>query len=73
MPVVETGSWQGILGTSGTPPAMVSRLNAEMGKILETPEITAKIAELAATSGPGRRRVRRVVDRGHHAVGRHQW
>ena len=30
---------------SGTPPAVIARLNAEIGKILETPELKAKIAE----------------------------
>jgi tripartite-type tricarboxylate transporter receptor subunit TctC len=46
MPIVETGSWQGFLTSKGTPPAMVARLNTELRKILTTPEIVAKMAEL---------------------------
>jgi tripartite-type tricarboxylate transporter receptor subunit TctC len=46
MPIVETGSWQGFLTSKGTPPAMVARLNTELRKILATPEVTNKMAEL---------------------------
>jgi tripartite-type tricarboxylate transporter receptor subunit TctC len=45
LPGGDAGTWQGILTTGGTPPAVIARLNAEIGKILETPEIKAKIAE----------------------------
>ena len=40
------GSWQGLLTTAGTPSAMVKRLNAELNKILTTPEIAARIEAL---------------------------
>jgi tripartite-type tricarboxylate transporter receptor subunit TctC len=46
MPIVETGSWQGFLTSKGTPPAMTARLNAELRKVLDSPEITKKLAEL---------------------------
>ncbi len=46
MPIVETGSWQGFLTSKGTPPAMAARLNAEIKKILASPEIANKIVEL---------------------------
>ena len=46
MPLVDTGSWQGFLTSKGTPPAMVARLNAELRKILATPEIANKLTEL---------------------------
>jgi tripartite-type tricarboxylate transporter receptor subunit TctC len=46
MPIVDTGSWQGFLTSKGTPPAMATRLNAEIGKILVMPEIAGKITEL---------------------------
>jgi len=46
MPIVETGSWQAFLTSKGTPPAMVTRLNTELRKILAMPEISSKIAEL---------------------------
>ena len=45
LPGGEFGTWQGIVVASGTPPAIIARLNAEIGKILETPELKAKIAE----------------------------
>lgn len=45
LPGGDAGTWQGILTTGGTPPAMVARLNAEIGKILALPEIKEKIAE----------------------------
>lgn len=31
--------WQGILAPKGTPPAIIGRLNAEINKILTTPEM----------------------------------
>lgn len=40
----ESGTWQGILVASGTPPAIVSRLNAELIKIIRQPDIRAKLA-----------------------------
>jgi tripartite-type tricarboxylate transporter receptor subunit TctC len=46
MPIVETGSWQGFLTSKGTPPAMTARLNAELRKILTSPEVVNKMAEL---------------------------
>jgi tripartite-type tricarboxylate transporter receptor subunit TctC len=45
LPGGDAGTWQGILTTGGTPPAMVARLNAEIRKILAEPEIQQKIAE----------------------------
>ena len=42
LPVVDAGTWQGILTTGGTPPAMVARLNAEISKILAMPETSAE-------------------------------
>ncbi len=45
LPGGEFGTWQGIVVASGTPPATIARLSAEIGKILATPELKAKIAE----------------------------
>jgi tripartite-type tricarboxylate transporter receptor subunit TctC len=45
LPGGDAGTWQGILTTGGTPPAVIARLNAEITKILEMPDIKAKIAE----------------------------
>jgi tripartite-type tricarboxylate transporter receptor subunit TctC len=40
--------WFGISGPAGLPPAIVQRLNAEIGKILETPEIKDALARQGA-------------------------
>lgn len=45
LPLPEAGTWQGILTTAGSPPALIERLNAELKKILAQPEIVAKIGE----------------------------
>jgi len=46
MPLVDAGSWQGFLTSKGTPPAMTARLNTELRKVLDSAEITKKLAEL---------------------------
>jgi tripartite-type tricarboxylate transporter receptor subunit TctC len=43
LPAVESGTWQGIVTTAGTPAPVVARLNAELRKILAMPEIQQKI------------------------------
>jgi len=43
LPAVESGTWQGILTTGGTPAPMVARLNAELKKVLAMPEVQQKI------------------------------
>lgn len=45
IPAANSGTWQGLLTTGGTPPATVNRLNAELKKILAMPDVQAKIAE----------------------------
>ncbi len=40
----ETSSWYGILAPAGTPAAIVSKLNAEINKALQNPELRAKLA-----------------------------
>lgn len=40
----ESGSWQGILVTNGTPAATVNRLNTELIKIIRNPDIRAKLS-----------------------------
>ncbi|HSI41892.1 MAG TPA: tripartite tricarboxylate transporter substrate binding protein [Xanthobacteraceae bacterium] len=53
LPLDDAGTWQGLLTTGGTPPAVVERLNAELQKILALPEIQAKIAEQGGMVRPG--------------------
>ena len=44
LPGFETGSWQGVLAPAGTPAEIVSKLNAEIARILETPEMRQRLA-----------------------------
>jgi tripartite-type tricarboxylate transporter receptor subunit TctC len=46
LPPIDSGTWQGIVTSKGTPAPMVARLNAEFHKILAMPDISAKIAEI---------------------------
>jgi tripartite-type tricarboxylate transporter receptor subunit TctC len=48
LPAVDSGTWQGVMTTAGTPAPMVARLNAELKKILAMPEVEKKISELGA-------------------------
>lgn len=45
VPGFETGSWQGVLVADGTPRLIVDRLNAEIARILATPEVKRQLAE----------------------------
>jgi tripartite-type tricarboxylate transporter receptor subunit TctC len=49
----DAGSWQGIMVTAGSPPALIARLNAEIGKILNEPDIAQKIVEQGGTAKAG--------------------
>src|SRR5512134_651170 len=46
LPGFETGSYQGIIGAAGTPPAVVAKLNAELIKVLNAPDMKARFAKL---------------------------
>jgi|WetSurMetagenome_2_1015567.scaffolds.fasta_scaffold01427_11 tripartite-type tricarboxylate transporter receptor subunit TctC len=46
LPAVDSGTWQGVVTTAGTPAPMIARLNAELKKILAMPEIEKKISDL---------------------------
>jgi tripartite-type tricarboxylate transporter receptor subunit TctC len=45
----DAGTWQGLMVTSGSPPQLVARLNAEIKKILAEPDIAQKVAEQGGT------------------------
>jgi tripartite-type tricarboxylate transporter receptor subunit TctC len=40
----ESGTWQGVLVASGTPAAIVARLNSELIKVIRSPEIRARLS-----------------------------
>lgn len=44
-PGLEMFSWQGMWAPSGTPPAVIQRLYAEVSRITRTPEMTRRIVE----------------------------
>ena len=46
---VEAGIWLGLFAPAGTPPAVVSRLNGEVNKVLQQPEVREKIMAGGAT------------------------
>jgi tripartite-type tricarboxylate transporter receptor subunit TctC len=48
VPGYEIGSWQGVFAPAGTPPAIVKRLNAEIVKIINTPDVQEKLLALGA-------------------------
>jgi tripartite-type tricarboxylate transporter receptor subunit TctC len=46
LPGYEITSWQGIFAPAGTPPAVVTRLNAEIRKILQMPDVRERLEQL---------------------------
>jgi tripartite-type tricarboxylate transporter receptor subunit TctC len=45
LPSADVGSWQGLLTTAGSPPALVDKLNKALGDILKQPEVAERIAQ----------------------------
>lgn len=43
---METGTWFGILAPVGTPPAVVTRVNAEMNRLLKDPAVRARVVAM---------------------------
>jgi tripartite-type tricarboxylate transporter receptor subunit TctC len=48
LPGFEVGSWQGVFAPAGTPPDVVKRLNSEIVKILNMPDVKEKLGGLGA-------------------------
>ncbi|MGZ8203375.1 MAG: Bug family tripartite tricarboxylate transporter substrate binding protein [Burkholderiales bacterium] len=48
VPGFEASTWHGVFVASGTPPAIVERLNAELNKILKMPDVRERLASLGA-------------------------
>jgi tripartite-type tricarboxylate transporter receptor subunit TctC len=48
IPGFETGSWQGVLAPPGTPRELVSKINADFIRVLNTPEIREKLGAQGA-------------------------
>jgi tripartite-type tricarboxylate transporter receptor subunit TctC len=50
----DSGTWQGLLTTAGSPAELVNRLNLELNKILNMPDIATKIIELGGQQKQGK-------------------
>ena len=48
LPGYDRGSWQGVFAPAGTPPDIVKRLNAEIVKIINLPDVQKKLLDLGA-------------------------
>jgi tripartite-type tricarboxylate transporter receptor subunit TctC len=48
----EVGSWQGVFAPAATPPDIVRRLNAEIVKIINSPDVREKLTALGAEPAP---------------------
>lgn len=44
----ESGTWQGVLLPAGTPPAILSRLSAELTRIIRSPDVRARLSAQGA-------------------------
>jgi tripartite-type tricarboxylate transporter receptor subunit TctC len=46
MPGLESGTWFGLLAPKGTPKPVIARMNAEVNKLLQTPEFRQKVVSM---------------------------
>jgi len=53
LPGFDSGSWFGLFAPAGTPPVIIARLNAEVVKILNTPEVRERMLQQGAEPAPG--------------------
>jgi tripartite-type tricarboxylate transporter receptor subunit TctC len=51
-PQIDVQAWQSIAAPKATPPAVVNRLNAEINKLLETPEVRAALQKVGVEPMP---------------------
>lgn len=52
VPNFDVSSWQALFAPAGTPPAIVSRLNGEIEKIIAMPDVAAKMDNLGLEHAP---------------------
>lgn len=52
-PGFDVQSWFGVSAPAGTPRAVVERVNAELGKVLASPDVRERLVNLAATPSHG--------------------
>jgi len=49
----DASGWYGVVAPAGTPQAIVARLNAEVGRAIQTPELRARLDSEGALAAPG--------------------
>jgi tripartite-type tricarboxylate transporter receptor subunit TctC len=52
-PGYEASNWYAFVAPAGTPPAIIERLSAELGKVLRDPEVAAELAKHGMEPAPG--------------------
>jgi tripartite-type tricarboxylate transporter receptor subunit TctC len=52
LPGAESGAWYGLMAPAGTPPAVLDRLNTELRRVLQRPEIRAQLLKLGVDPAP---------------------
>ncbi len=53
LPGFDVQSWFGLAAPAGTPRPVIERLNAELNKVLNAPDVRQRLQEMAATPVPG--------------------
>jgi tripartite-type tricarboxylate transporter receptor subunit TctC len=53
MPGYETSTWGGLLAPAGTPKAVVAKLNTEVNKILQMPDVRQRLMDAGIEPGGG--------------------
>jgi len=53
LPGFDSGSWFGLFAPAGTPQVIIARLNTEVVKILNTPEVRERMLQQGAEPAPG--------------------
>ena len=52
LPGFEATSWHGVFVPAGTPRPVVEKINAEVRRIVELPEVKSKLTEIGAVPSP---------------------
>ncbi len=52
VPDYDLSGWIGLFAPAGTPPAVVERLNVEIAKVMQMPDVRKRFLELGAEPGP---------------------
>ena len=52
LPGFEVNSWYGVCAPSGTPAAILGKLNADLTAVLRNPEIEGRFREMLITAAP---------------------